>query len=344
MKNVCPFKVALGAPQEPGPFGVVELPTSLEPNEEGRLTVGFAPQAVGAHSGLLTLNAIADGHQQPGQFVVEGHGTQARVVSFEQVVPTPPRVSLLLVVDDDGVFNADQNFRDYARVLVTMQWPKVDAMISNLGGMLQSPDGVTVLSSDDPSFEGRFLRATHTTPSPGKRSCLDTAVALRSRGLPSAFWEQQHAVLCVTNEPDASDVPGSSMIAQWASARFPPPFSVVAPWSNESCGQRDLRFEPLVRATNGVREDLCTPNWSFALNTISKASFGYGTVFFLEPAPSLRSGDTLRVLLDGVELSRLDRRGARSFTYDPALHAVRFEPLYAPAPGTRLVTQWETCV
>lgn len=343
VKNVCAFKVGLGAPPQPGPFGVVDLPMSLEPNAEGRLTVGFAPQAVGALSGLLTVNAIADGHQQPAQLAVEGQGTQARVVSFEQVVPTPPRVSLLLVVDDDGVFNAAQNFRDYSQFLVTMEWPKLDVIVSNLSGTLQRPDGITVLSTDDPSFEARFQRATQTAPSPGKRSCHDTAVALRSRGQPAGFWEQQHAVLCVTNEPDASDVPGSSMIAQWASARFPPPFSVVAPSSNESCGQPELRFDPLVRATNGVREDLCTPNWSSALNSLSKASFGYMLVFFLERSPSLRAAETLRVLLDGVDLPALDRRGAERFTYDPALHAVRFTPLYAPSPGTRLTTRWETC-
>lgn len=337
VKNVCAFKVGLGAPPQSGPFGVVELPFPLEPNAEGRMVVGFAPGAVGALSGTLTVNALADGHSQPAQLAVEGEGTQARVVSFEQVVPVPPRLSLLVIVDDDGDFNAEQNFRTYGNFLATLGWPKFDVAVSNLSGTLQSPDGVTVLATDDPSFETRFARATRTTPSGGRRSCHDTAVALRSRGQPAGFWSQQHAVLCVTNETDASDVPGSSMVAQWASARFPPPFSVVAPVNNDTCGQRELRFDPLVRATHGVREDLCTPNWSSALNSLSAAGFGTATLFFLERSPSLRALETLSVSLDGVTVPRVD------WEYDAALHAVRFQVRSAPTPGSRLTTRWETC-
>ncbi|MBL8935792.1 MAG: hypothetical protein JNM69_14650 [Archangium sp.] len=343
VKNVCAFKVGLGALQQPGPFGVVELPLPLEPNAEGRMVVGFAPGAVGALSGTLTVNALADGHSQPAQLAVEGEGTQARVVSFEQLVPIPPRLSLLFIVDDDGVVDAEQNIRRYGNYLATLEWPKVDLVVTNLSGTLQAPDGVQVLSTDSPDFEARFARASRTTPTPGKRSCHDTAAALRSRGQPAGFWAKQHAVICVTNETDASDVPGTSMVAQWASTRFPPPFSVVAPLSTERCGQRELRFDPLVAATRGVREDLCTPNWSTALMDGSRAAFGFQTVFFLQTAPSLRSAQTLRVQLDGVELLPLDRRGAKTFSYDPALHAVRFEPLSAPTPGARLTTRWETC-
>lgn len=343
VKNVCAFKVGLGAPQQQGPFGVVELPMSLEPNAEGRLTVGFAPAAVGPLTGALTVNAIADGHSQSAQLAVEGEGTPARVVSFEQVVPAMPRLSLLLIVDDDGVLAAEQNFRNYARYLARMEWPKVDLVVPTLTGTLQAPDGVQVLSTDSPDFEARFERATRPTPTQGKRSCHDTAATLRRLGQPSGFWEQQHAVICVTNEADASDVPGSSMIAQWASARFPPPFSVVAPLAPESCGQRDLRFDPLVAATHGVREDLCNPNWASALMNGARRAFGFRTVFYLERSPSLRSAQTLRVLLDGVELPLIDGRGTQTFTYEAPLHAIRFEPLYAPSPGTRLVTRWETC-
>ncbi len=69
------------------------------------------------------------------------------------------------------------------------------------------------------------------------------------------------------------------------------------------------------------------------------ASFGYRTSFFLERTASLRAVETLSVLIDGVDLPPLDRRGAFAWRDDPLLHALRFEPLSTPAPGTRLVTR-----
>lgn len=345
VRNRCALRLTLTTEKPAGPFGVAALPMTLEPGEQAPLSVGFAPVSTGAVAAVLTVFVHANDSTQRNTFAVEGVGVTARTVSFEQLAPVPRRTSLLVIVDDDGLTNAQQNFRDFARYLVTAGWPRVDVVVSNLSGGLQSPDGVTVLSTDDAEFEARFQRATRTAPTAGRRSCHDTALSLRDRREPAGFWEQPHAIICVTDEPDGSDLPGSEMIARWASGRVLSPFSVISPSrvAVESCGRAEPRFERLVTATNGLREDLCTPNWATALQTISKATLGFQTTFYLPSAPSLRSVQSLEVSVEGVPFPQVDFRGARSWRYDSVLHAIILEPLYTPSPGQRLETRWQTC-
>ncbi len=339
--NRCPFAVRLTSEASTGPFGFAALPFSLEAMASGVATVGFEPRVSGRSTGSVTLVAQVGPHRQRLIIPLIGDALGPRVASLEYVVPLPPRLSVLLIIDDDGVVNASQNFELVGRYLSASSF---DVAVSNLTGTLQSPDGVTLLRTDSPEFQERFVRATRTSATTGRRSCFEAAVALRAQRQPAGFWEKEHAVVCITDEADASDRPGTGMLALWQTPRVQAPFSVIAPMGLlAECGVIDPRFDSLVLGTLGQREELCRPDWYSLIFELQKAFFGFRTVIPLSPTPGLRTVASLKVFSSGVELSPTGPRGTHIWKYDAALHAVVFEPLYSPEPGQRLQLTWETC-
>ena len=100
-----------------------------------------------------------------------------------------------------------------------------------------------------------------------------------------------------------------------------------------------------VVATNGVKEEICTPDWSKALEQIGKNAFGYRTNFFITSTPDLTAGKTIVVKIDGVQLDPVDNRGAQVWTYDSTGNSVNFEPLFVPEPGKTLtITYFVACI
>ncbi len=342
--NRCDFEVRLSSTRS-GAFGFAMLPASLAPGASGLAALGFLPTSVGRTQARVGLSARADGHQQETVLVVEGTGVPARRASWEVVAPEPTKLELLLIVDDDGLFEAEGNFAELARYLASAQNSRV--VVSNLTGDIQRPDGVSVLVPESPTFIDRFTRATRVARTPGVRSCHETALRLKALREPAGFWNElsPHAVVCITNEVDQSDVSGSNMLARWEGRLGLPTtsFSLVAPLAPRQCGEFDPRLDQLVRITNGVREELCSPHWVSTLYSSPRAPFGFRTWFHLPPSPTMRSAKTLEVSVAGVTLQDVDRRGARIWRYDGATGAIIFEPLYVPEPGQTLRATWETC-
>ena len=342
--NRCDFEVRLSSTRS-GAFGFAMLPASLAPGASGIASLGFLPSSIGRTQARVSLNARADGHQQETVLVAEGTGTPARRVSVEDVVQPFPKAELLLIIDDDGVANAETNFDALARYLAVAQSARV--VVSNLTGEIQRPDGVSVLIPESPTFIDRFKRATRVSRTPGVRSCHETALRLKALREPAGFWNETspHAVICITNEVDQSDVAGSAMLARWEGRLGLPTtsFSLVAPFLPLQCGESDPRLDRIVQVTNGVREELCSPNWSSSLESYSRSGFGSRLWFHLPPSPTVRSAQTLEVSVNGVTLQDVDRRGARVWRYDGATGSIIFEPLYVPEPGQTLRVTWETC-
>lgn len=342
--NRCDFEVRLSSTRS-GAFGFAMLPGSLAPGASGIGVLGFLPTTVGGVRETITVRALADGHEQATSVLVEGRGAAARRASLETLVEGSPNVEVLVIIDDDGVFEAEANFLNFARTLASQQNARV--VVSTLNGEIQRPDGVSVLVPESPTFVDRFMRATRVSRTPGVRSCHETALRLKALREPTGFWNETspHAVVCVTNEVDQSDVTGSAMLARWEGRQGLPTtsFSLIAPFLPQQCGAVDPRLAQLVSVTGGVREELCLTNWSSALDTWSRASFGFRLWFQLPSSPSLRSAQTLEVSLNGTVIPPVESRGARIWRYDGANGAIRFEPLYAPDPGQTLRATWETC-
>ena len=105
------------------------------------------------------------------------------------------------------------------------------------------------------------------------------------------------------------------------------------------------RMLAAVTATAGVKEEICTPDWSKALEQIGKNAFGYRTNFFLTSTPDLTAGKAIVVKIDGLQLDPIDVRGAQVWTYDSTNNSVNFEPLFVPEPGKTLtITYFVACI
>lgn len=156
------------------------------------------------------------------------------------------------------------------------------------------------------------------------------------------------AVVCVTDALEQADQPISFYLNQLLNIKGvqrPNLFSynVIGPFSNLGAGCStegidDGRHMSLVTGSNGLREEICTPNWATALENIGKGAFGFRTTFFLNGTPA--AGNQVEVAIDGQMLPQTDARGARVWRYDSAINAVVFEPLYVPEPGKTLTVSY----
>ncbi|MFY0568324.1 choice-of-anchor D domain-containing protein [Archangium lansingense] len=151
------------------------------------------------------------------------------------------------------------------------------------------------------------------------------------------------AIIVVSDEEDFSPQPVSFyetfLLGLKGGDRSKVSFSaVVGPEDLNSCrsaSSSGSRYIQLARATDGVVENICTPNWAASLERISKSAFTPTRVFPLSETPSDTSHILVRV--DGVEMTT-------GWTYSPATNSIVFEPGSVPAVGaTVTVTYREGC-
>lgn len=113
--------------------------------------------------------------------------------------------------------------------------------------------------------------------------------------------------------------------------------SAIVGTTNPECvsptgvGDYAPRYLNVARATGGVTESICSPNWSQALTNIGQAAFGIRRRFPLSSAPVVA---TLGVRVAGNPLP------AGAFSYDAAANAV--ELLVAPAVGSPVEVAYST--
>ena len=162
------------------------------------------------------------------------------------------------------------------------------------------------------------------------------------------------AVVCVTDAPDQATQPVSFYLNQLQNikgAQRPGSFSynVIGPFlpsppSSGTCvydGQGDDgKHVQLVSQTNGVREEICTPNWAPSLERIGRNAFGFRTSFYLTGTPDLSIMNPITVRIDGILLPPDDARGNEAWRYDAATNSVVFQPLYVPEPGKTMTVSY----
>ncbi|MBK7858466.1 MAG: choice-of-anchor D domain-containing protein [Archangiaceae bacterium] len=135
-------------------------------------------------------------------------------------------------------------------------------------------------------------------------------------------------------------------------------YNVIGPFSIQVTGCSWDESSPdvskhlyLVNAFSGVKDEICTPNWSTTLENLGKVAFGYRTNFFLTAEPDLTGGNVIEVKIDQgdgagpVKLDPTDPRGAPVWAYDSVSNSVVFQPLFVPSPGDVLtVTYHVACL
>jgi hypothetical protein len=167
------------------------------------------------------------------------------------------------------------------------------------------------------------------------------------------------AVVCITDARDQApqapvfylnqlvNIKGSQRASQFT-YNVVGPFLPSAPSGCSYDDPNDGRHEFMVSQTNGVKEEICTPNWAVALERIGKNAFGYRTNFFLTSRPDLSAAMGIQVAIDGVNIPAVDpdpALGSRIWEYDATNNSINFEPLYVPEPGKTLtVTYVAACI
>jgi hypothetical protein len=107
------------------------------------------------------------------------------------------------------------------------------------------------------------------------------------------------------------------------------------------------RYATLVTRTGGVKEEICTNNWSTALQGLGRTAFGFRTMFFLVSTPDLTGGRMLTVQLNNMPVTgggpcMNGQPSSGAWCYDAAANAVLFSAMTAPASGQTLTVQYET--
>jgi hypothetical protein len=100
----------------------------------------------------------------------------------------------------------------------------------------------------------------------------------------------------------------------------------------------------LVTQFNGVKEEICTPDWGTTLQALGQRAFGYHTHFYLTAAPDMTAATPLAVTFNDGSGPQPLAPDAGIWTYDAAANALIFAPTYTPGPGDVVtVTYFAPC-
>jgi len=290
-----------------------------------------------------------------------------------------PKADILLVIDDSCSMGdkqqaladnmaaflqyATSNQVDFQLGVVTTN---TDLPVGTLGALRQV-SGRKVLRDDTPNLASEFANLVKVGISgSGTESCMEPATAALTAPLISdpsrnAGFLRPDAVLAVVCISDAGDQATNgpafylnqllNIKGAQRSSLFT--YNVVGPTLPSApvgC-EYDMtagngRHEFMVAQTNGVLEEICTPNWAAALERVGKSAFGYRSNFYLTARPDLSAMTPISVSIDGTSLPEIDpNRGARIWQYDSAANSINFDPFYLPEPGKTLtVTYVAVCI
>jgi hypothetical protein len=230
---------------------------------------------------------------------------------------------------------------------------RTDSTVS--GSQCTGGTGPKILTPNTPNLNTAFADLVSVgTNGPGIESCVEPAVRaltapnITDPNINGGFLRPDAvlAVVCVTDEEEQANLPISLYVNQLLNIKGTQrsnlfSYNVIGPFTaltGCSAPPNGADHAELVRQTNGIREEICTPNWATALENVGKGAFGFRTTFFLNGVPAV--GNQVEVAVDGQALPDRDFRGARVWRYDSAINAVVFEPLYVPEPGKTLTISY----
>jgi len=228
---------------------------------------------------------------------------------------------------------------------------RTDSTVTS-GGQCMGGTGPKIITPTTPNLQATFAQLVNKgTNGSGSESCVEPAV--RALTAPKITDPAQNggflrpdavlAVVCVTDESEQANLPMSLYVNQLLNIKGVQranmfSYNVIGPFTalSPTCSADDQggRHAQLVADTNGIREEICTPNWATSLENIGKGAFGFRTTFFLNGTPA--AGNMIEVAIDNMVLPPTDSRGATVWRYDSATNSVIFDPLYVPEPGKTL--------
>jgi len=371
--------IGLAAPGNPA-FTITSLPMplpasalTLAPGASTSFEVGFRADAISAYAAAVEISGTFNGNAVTYLVSLQGRGATdaTQVDEFEQL--GRPKVDLLFVIDDSCSMSQEQtalasNFEAFIQFATAQA---IDYQIGvtttdiNQGGTPEAgrlvpvagnPADRIVTPRSQPSPELLFQQNANIGIDSGTftEQGLEGAYLALSNPLifgHNAGFLRQDAVLSVifvSDEEDQSPQPVDFYVNFFLSIkgfRNNNLFTASAivgdtPGGCSGSGgsaQAGARYVDVANRTGGVFQSICTADWSRALEDLSTTAFGFKSRFFLTNQPVI---GTIRVYVDGVEITEQSMGGTINWTYDYPTNTINFSPFATPEPGASIRVEY----
>ncbi len=364
----CPEFIAVSAPPAQTIAAGNSVPVTF--------SLKYHPINLGQDQGAYLIKVLQGGQTVDYIITLRGKGDTMGLNTDTFRQDSKPKADILLVIDNScSMYDKQQslatNFASFVKYATASQ---VDFQIGvtttdmdvEAGKIVASPQGTKIFRPTTANLEQQFQATVNLgTNGSATETCLEPATAALTAPLVSdpngnmglVRPDAVLAVVCITDAVDQSTNPASYYLNQMVNikgAQRPGAFTynVVGPF-NAPTGTCDYdsvaddgKHAYMVAQTNGVKEEICTPDWAKALENIGKNAFGYRTNFYLTARPDLSNGKVITVQINGTDLPSVEpTRNAKVWDYDPVTNSVVFQPLYVPQPGDTLtVTYQVACI
>lgn len=355
------------------------LPATLTSSSAGiKFRARYEPIDFTADTGAIAVQATQNGTPVTYLITLRGRGDLHGYNEDSFTQDGQPKADILVVLDNSCSMGEEQAFFsanfdafinyasaqgvDYHIGVITTD----DSSASHKGRLVTgATHPETYLTPSTPNKAYKFSEKVKVgTSGSATEKCIEPAVKALTPPLTTTdnvgFLrdEAQLAVLCVSDARDQSLNTGAYYLNQFLGIKgfnratdFS--FNAIASFSDPrpaGCAAYDDggdgpngKLAYLVAQTNGVRDDICTTDWTRTLERIGTRSFGFRTTFFLTAIPdqSPSTGGPIQVVIDGDQIPRVDPdRGTVIWTYDPVQNAINFDPNYAPEAGDALTVSY----
>lgn len=377
------------------PNGTVLSPGAATPPS---FRIKYHPINFGPDTGAFRLSVTQGGQNVDYIVTLRGAGDTMGLNTDTFRQDARPKADILLVLDDSCSMNNKLNalasnmtsFLQYARssqVDFNIAATNTEIPSAKQGTFFPSPSGLKILTPTTPNLESEYAGLIRnfcpngSCPG-GTESCLEGAYKGLTQplitGANAGFLRQDAvlAVVCVTDAEDQGNQPiavylNTLLNIKGAQRQSMFTYNVIGPflgYAPTGCSYDENNYvDPtkhlaMVGATNGVKEEICTPDWASALQNIGKSAFGYRTSFYLTARPDLSSSRPIEVGIDSMSctpstgcptgqtcspqssrcvLPQTTGTGARVWAYEPSTNSVNFDPLYVPEPGKTLTVTYQ---
>ncbi len=336
----------------------------------------YSPIDFGSDQGAIAVNAVQGGQPVTYIVTVQGKGDADGLNTDTFTQDAKPKADILLTIDNSCSMSDKQQSlaNNFASFIKYAQSAAVDYQIavtttddSSTGQKGEFVSGAghpeKIITPTTADYVNKFKAKVNvgimgSATESGLSPSLKALTAPLINGPNAGFIRQAAAlaVVVVTDAPDqsANTVPfyfDSFLNIKGKSRANMFTFNAVAgfnPTPPTGCvydmGADDGRYAAMVSQTNGVKEEICTADWSKALEKLGKTAFGFRTTFFLNGIPDPARLNDIVVKIDGVNVPKTDSRGALVWKYSTVANAIEFEPMFVPEPGQTLtITYYVAC-
>ncbi len=367
--NTCSREIAISSLTVSGvpEFALVQAPAI--PAEGLRLQPGappivfqvqYAPLDVGTDTAAVLLETSSGSDTDTYQVPLTGTGSSPAWKTDVWAQPVEKK-DLLFVIDKSPAMAPHQqslasnlaSFLQFATsTYVDFNIAVITADPGTGAAFLSGPSHPEkVLNRNTPDLAAKFADKVNVgTGGTGGPRCLEQALAALTSPLITAdnagFLrnDAKLSVICITNSADQSPLAVADYVnGFWGikgtqrKAMFE--FIAIGGFS-AACSGDTGALADAVSMTDGLRDEICAPDWSESLEHLGWFTYPFGpSKFYLSATPNPARGP-IEVALDGQPLPPVTPQGDVVWWFDAHSAAIAFEPAYYPRPGSTLTATY----